>query len=150
MMDIKIVCVGRLKEKYWTDACGEYAKRLRPYCSLEIVEVKESPSDDIDEEGEKLLKKIDKGDHVITLEINGKPLSSEELSEKFEDLALAGTSRMAFVIGGSNGLSGDVSARADEKISFSKMTFPHQLMRAILLEQVYRSFKILRHEPYHK
>jgi 23S rRNA (pseudouridine1915-N3)-methyltransferase len=150
MMEIKIVCVGRLKEKYWTDACAEYAKRLTPYCNLKIIEVKESPSDDIDEEGEKLLKKIDKGDHVITLEIKGKPVSSEELSEKFEDIALGGVSRVAIVIGGSNGLSSSVSARADEKISFSRMTFPHQLMRVILLEQVYRSFKIIRHEPYHK
>jgi 23S rRNA (pseudouridine1915-N3)-methyltransferase len=150
MMRIKIVCVGRLKERYWTEAVREYEKRLRPYCELTIDEVKESPADDIDEEGVNILKRIGDHDHVITLEIKGNALTSEELSAKLDDLALGGTSDVTFVIGGSNGLSDEVSARAAYKLSFSKMTFPHQLMRVILLEQVYRSFKISKHEPYHK
>ncbi|MCI2061506.1 MAG: 23S rRNA (pseudouridine(1915)-N(3))-methyltransferase RlmH [Eubacteriaceae bacterium] len=149
-MRIKIVCVGRLKERYWTEAVREYEKRLRPYCELTIDEVKESPADDIDEEGVNILKRIGDHDHVITLEIKGNALTSEELSAKLDDLALGGTSDVTFVIGGSNGLSDEVSARAAYKLSFSKMTFPHQLMRVILLEQVYRSFKISKHEPYHK
>jgi rRNA large subunit m3Psi methyltransferase RlmH len=150
MMRIKIVCVGRLKERYWTDAVHEYEKRLRSYCELTIEEVKESPADDIDEEGVNILKRIGDHDHVITLEIKGNALTSEELSAKLDDLALGGTSDVTFVIGGSNGLSDEVSARAAYKLSFSKMTFPHQLMRVILLEQVYRSFRISKHEPYHK
>ena len=150
MMNIKIVCVGRLKERYWTEAAAEYVKRLGAYCSLEIDELKESPSDDITEEGESILKKLDKNDYVVTLEIRGRAAASEELAEKLGDLAVSGRSDIAFVIGGSNGLSEAVSRRSDMKLSFSKMTFPHQMMRVILLEQIYRCFKILRHEPYHK
>ena len=159
-MNIKIIAVGKLKESYWRDAVSEYSKRLSAYCSLEIIEVKESrlpanPSA-ADEaavkaaEGQDILRHINKEDYVITLEIKGKGLSSEQLAEKIEQLALEGKSSLAFVIGGSLGLSPEVSKRADFKLSFSAMTFPHQMMRIVLLEQIYRSFKINRGETYHK
>ena len=159
-MNIRIIAVGKLKEKYWRDAVAEYAKRLGAYCSLQVVEIKESPlranPSAADEEavktseGEDILRHITKSDFVITLEIKGKRFSSEQLAEKMADLALEGKSNIAFVIGGSLGLSPEVSRRADLKLSFSDMTFPHQMMRVILLEQIYRSFKINRNETYHK
>ena len=159
-MNIQIICVGKLKEKYWQDACGEYMKRLGRYCNIEIVELKESrlpenasPADEENvkkEEGASILKAIKDGTYVITLEILGKMLDSPQLAEKMDELALDGKSNIAFVIGGSLGLSAEVSKRSDYKLSFSKMTFPHQMMRVILLEQIYRSFKINRHETYHK
>jgi len=159
-MNIRIIAVGKLKEKYWRDAVSEYVKRLGAYCSIEITEVRESrlpanPSaaDEAagkEAEGEDILRYISKGDYVITLEIKGKKLSSEQLADKMESLALGGKSNVAFVIGGSLGLSSEVSRRADFKLSFSDMTFPHQMMRVILLEQIYRSFKINRNETYHK
>ena len=159
-MNIKIIAVGKLKESYWRDAVSEYSKRLGAYCSLDIVEVKESrlranPSPSDEEavkaaEGEDILRHINKEDYAITLEIKGKGLSSEQLAEKIGRLALEGKSSLAFVIGGSLGLSPEVSRRADFKLSFSAMTFPHQMMRVILLEQIYRSFKINRNETYHK
>ena len=159
-MNIRIIAVGKLKEKYWRDAVAEYSKRLGAYCSLEIIEIKESPlranPSPADEEavkkaeGEEILRHLGKGDYVMTLEIKGKSLSSEQLASKIADLALDGKSSIAFVIGGSLGLSPDVSRRADFKLSFSAMTFPHQMMRVILLEQIYRSFKINRNETYHK
>ena len=147
-MRIHIVCIGKLKERYWTDAVAEYSKRLSRYCDIEILQLKESkladkasPADEqnvIYEEGQTILKNIKDNSYVITLEIKGKELSSEELSD------------ITFVIGGSLGLSREVSQRADFKLSFSKMTFPHQMMRVILMEQIYRSFKILKNETYHK
>ena len=159
-MNIQIICVGKLKEKYWQDACGEYMKRLGRYCNIEIVELKESrlpenasPADEENvkkEEGASILKAIKDGTYVITLEILGKMLDSPQLAGKMDELALDGKSNIAFVIGGSLGLSAEVSKRSDYKLSFSKMTFPHQMMRVILLEQIYRSFKINRHETYHK
>lgn len=159
-MNIRIIAVGKLKEKYWRDAVAEYAKRLGAYCSLEIIEVRESQlranSSAADEEavktaeGEDILRHISKGDYVITLEIKGKGLTSEQLAEKIAGLVLEGKSTIDFVIGGSLGLSADVSRRADFKLSFSAMTFPHQMMRVVLLEQIYRSFKINRNETYHK
>ena len=159
-MNIKILCIGKLKEKYWVDAVAEYSKRLTPYCSLEIVEMKESrlkqnagPSEEEEvkvNEGREILEKIALADYVITLEIKGKRLSSEQLADKMADLAIRGKSDIDFVIGGSLGLSADVSRRANYKLSFSDMTFPHQMMRVILLEQIYRSYKIQRGEPYHK
>ena len=159
-MNIQIICVGKLKEKYWQDACAEYMKRLGRYCNIEIVELKESrlpenasPADEENvkkEEGTSILKAIKDGTYVITLEILGKMLDSPQLAEKMDELALDGKSNIAFVIGGSLGLSAEVSKRSDYKLSFSKMTFPHQMMRVILLEQIYRSFKINRHETYHK
>ena len=159
-MNIQIICIGKLKEKYWTDAIKEYSKRLSRFCNLEITELKESllpanasAADEEKvkaEEGKEILKAIKDGTYVITLEINGKALTSEELASKIDDLGIMGRSSVAFVIGGSLGLSPEVSRRADFKLSFSKMTFPHQMMRVILLEQIYRSFKINRHEAYHK
>lgn len=159
-MNVTILAVGKLKEKYWRDAIAEYSKRLKSYCNLQIIEIKESPlranPSAADEEavkiaeGADILNKIKPSDYVITLEIKGKGLSSEALAQKIEALAIDGKSSIVFVIGGSLGLSEEVSSRADFKLSFSAMTFPHQMMRVILLEQIYRSFKINRHEAYHK
>lgn len=159
-MNITILAVGKLKEKYWRDAIAEYSKRLKSYCNLQIIEIKESPlranPSAADEEAVKIaeggdiLNKIKPSDYVVTLEIKGKGLSSEALAQKIEALAIDGKSSIVFVIGGSLGLSAEVSSRADFKLSFSAMTFPHQMMRVILLEQIYRSFKINRHEAYHK
>ena len=159
-MNISIICIGKLKEKYWTEAVAEYSKRLSKFCTLQILELKEarlpdnaSPAEEEAvkvSEGQEILKHIKKDTFVITLEIKGKALSSEGLAEKMEELALLGKSNVAFVIGGSLGLSKDVSARADFKLSFSAMTFPHQMMRVILLEQVYRAYKINKGEKYHK
>lgn len=159
-MNITVIAIGKLKEKYWTDAVKEYSKRLGSYCSLNIMELKESPlranpsaADELAvkvAEGTDILSKIKPSDFVITLEIKGKGLSSEQLADKIEDLAINGRSSIVFVIGGSLGLSPEVSKRSDFKLSFSAMTFPHQMMRVILLEQIYRSFKIIRNEAYHK
>lgn len=159
-MNITILAVGKLKEKYWRDAIDEYSKRLGKYCKLQITEIKESllpaNASAADEEavkaaeGDEILGRIKPSDYVITLEIKGKVLSSEGLSEHLNRLAVTGKSSIVFVIGGSLGLSKEVSKRADLKLSFSAMTFPHQMMRVILLEQIYRSFKIIRNETYHK
>ena len=159
-MNITVIAIGKLKEKYWTDAVKEYSKRLGGYCNLNIIGLKESPlranPSAADEEavkvaeGNDILSRIKPTDFVITLEIKGKGLSSEQLADKIEDLAINGKSSIVFVIGGSLGLSAEVSKRSNFKLSFSAMTFPHQMMRVILLEQVYRSFKIIRHEAYHK
>lgn len=149
-MNIRILCVGTLKEKYWKEAVAEYTKRLGAYCSFSIEEVRESPAEDVFEEGERILKKIKPDEVVIALEIQGAAKSSQELSSDLDALALAGKSNIVFVIGGSTGLSPAVSNRADRSLSFSKMTFTHQMMRVILLEQIYRSFKISRNEKYHK
>lgn len=149
-MNIKVVCVGKLKEKYWTGAIEEYSKRLKSYCKLDIVELKESPRDDVNAEGETILSKIGKDEYVITLEIKGKSLTSEKLAEKINTLAIDGKSDVTFVIGGSEGLSQAVMDRSNFALSFSAMTFPHQMIRVFLLEQIYRSFKIIKNEPYHK
>ncbi|MGI6212179.1 MAG: 23S rRNA (pseudouridine(1915)-N(3))-methyltransferase RlmH [Anaerovoracaceae bacterium] len=159
-MNISVVCIGKLKEKYWRDAVQEYSRRLSRYCRLSIIELPESrlranageaeEARVIREEGEEILGKIRPGQYVITLEIRGRKMTSEKLAETISDLALTGEADVVFVIGGSLGLSQDVSRRADLKLSFSDMTFPHQMMRVILLEQIYRSFKIIRNEPYHK
>lgn len=159
-MKLTLLTVGKIKEPYLRDAISEYSKRLSKYCRLEIVEVADEKAPEkagpaLEEgirqkEGQRLLKHIRDDMFVITLEIKGKMLTSEELAEKINSLGLGGTSSIAFVIGGSIGLSKEVSQRADYKLSFSKMTFPHQLMRVILLEQIYRSFKIQRGETYHK
>lgn len=159
-MNISIICVGKLKEKYWSDAVAEYSKRLKRYCSLDIIELKEArlpdkagPAEELAvkvAEGEEILKKIKDNTYVITLEVKGKMLSSEKLADKIENLGIDGVSNIAFVIGGSLGLSAEVSKRANFKLSFSEMTFPHQMMRVILLEQIYRSFKIIKNETYHK
>ncbi|MCI7105861.1 MAG: 23S rRNA (pseudouridine(1915)-N(3))-methyltransferase RlmH [Lachnobacterium sp.] len=159
-MKITIVCVGKIKEKFYRDALAEYTKRLSRYCSLTIMEVadektKEQASETEcaiikDREGERILKSIRDDGYVIALAIDGKTLDSVELSEKIDKLGLSGKSNVYFVIGGSLGLSDAVMKRADYKLSFSRMTFPHQLMRVILLEQIYRSYRIINHEPYHK
>lgn len=159
-MNITVICIGKLKEKYWTAAIDEYSKRLKGYCSLDIIELKEArlpdkagPAEELavkEAEGEEILKKIKDNQYVITLEVKGKMLSSEKLAEKIATLGIDGQSNVVFVIGGSLGLSAAVSKRANFKLSFSEMTFPHQMMRVILLEQVYRAFKINRNEAYHK
>ena len=159
-MKITIVCVGKIKEKFYRDALAEYKKRLSRYCNLTITEVadektKEQASETEcaiikDREGERILKSIRDDGYVIALAIDGKNLDSVELSEKIDELGLSGKSNVYFVIGGSLGLSDAVMKRADYKLSFSRMTFPHQLMRVILLEQIYRSYRIINHEPYHK
>ncbi|MCI6715913.1 MAG: 23S rRNA (pseudouridine(1915)-N(3))-methyltransferase RlmH [Bacilli bacterium] len=153
-MMIKILCVGKLKEDYLTSGIKEYLKRLDAWEKVEIIEVKEYLSSDIKKvievEGDYLLDKIDKNDFVITLEIEGKMLTSEDLASKIDQLYTYGNSNITFVIGGSYGLSNKVKSRSSLALSFSKFTFPHQLMRLILLEQIYRAFTINNHKEYHK
>lgn len=159
-MNIKIICVGRLKEKYLKMAQDEYLKRLGSYAKVEVIEIKD---EDIKEnfsesevelakekEGAGILSKIKDRDLLFTLEIEGKQRTSEEFASELEDMMVHGNSDVAFVIGGSCGISKEVMARSDRKISFSKMTFPHQIIRINLLEQIYRAFKIIKNEPYHK
>lgn len=147
-MNIQIVCVGKLKEVYWTKAIAEYSKRLSKYCNLSIDEVKEEREKEA--EGKHILRKLKAGVFVIALDIRGKEFSSEELAEKIEQFGLEGKNEVILIIGGSLGLSQEVLDRSDMRLSFSKLTFPHQMMRVILLEQIYRSFKIIKGEPYHK
>ena len=155
-MKITLITVGKIKEKYLKDAIAEYSKRLSKYCKLDIIEVPDEKTPDqaseTVEEGirSKILRYIKDDMYVITLEIAGKMLTSEELAERIEKLGIQGKSSIAFVIGGSIGLGKEVLKRSDYALSFSKMTFPHQLMRVILLEQVYRSYRIMNGEPYHK
>ena len=159
-MNVKILCVGKIKESFYRDAISEYKKRLSKYCSLEIVEVadektSENSSDiEIDiikaKEGERILKHIKERDFVISLAIEGKEMDSVSFSKYIENLTISGNSNIIFIIGGSLGLSNEVLNKSDFKISFSKMTFPHQLMRVILLEQIYRAMRIKNNEPYHK
>ena len=159
-MKITLITVGKIKEKYFTDAIAEYAKRLSRYCKLEIVEVADEKTPDgasealenqiKEKEGERILSKISDGAYVVALAIDGKHMSSEELADKMEKWNVGGISHLVFIIGGSLGLASKVLNRADFKLSFSKMTFPHQLMRVVLLEQIYRSFRIRNNEPYHK
>ena len=159
-MKITICCVGKIKEKFYSQAIEEYSKRLSKYCKLEIKEAADektpdSASDTVNrmikgKEGDRLLSFIKDDSYVIALAIDGKMLDSVELSEKIDNLMLSGKCDIVFVIGGSLGLDKRVLDRADYKLSFSKMTFPHQLMRVILLEQIYRSFRIMKNEPYHK
>ena len=159
-MKISVLTVGKIKEKYLRDAIAEYSKRLSRYCKLEIIEVSDEKTPDnasetVEEairnkEGERLLKYIRDDAFVITLEIAGKQLTSEEFADKIEQLGVRGISHIIFVIGGSIGLGKEVLAQSDFALSFSKMTFPHQLMRVILLEQVYRSYRIISGQPYHK
>jgi 23S rRNA (pseudouridine1915-N3)-methyltransferase len=159
-VNISIVTVGKLKEKYLKQGIEEYLKRLGSYAKIEVIEVAdEKAPEELSEtemvqvkqkEGERILAKINTDTYVIALAINGKLKSSEELADTIDKLATYGKSKIAFVIGGSLGLSDEVLKRSDEQLSFSKMTFPHQLMRLILVEQVYRAFRINRGEPYHK
>ena len=159
-MKITLITVGKIKEKYFTDAIAEYAKRLSRYCKLEIIEVADEKTPDgasealenqiKEKEGERILSKVPDSAYVIALAIEGKELSSEELADKMEKWNVGGISHLVFIIGGSLGMTPKVLNRADYKLSFSKMTFPHQLMRVVLLEQIYRSFRIRNNEPYHK
>lgn len=159
-MRITLVTVGKIKEKFFVQAIAEYSKRLSRYCKLEIIEVADEKTPDKasealelqikEKEGERILKSIKDDSYVIALAIEGKMRSSEELAARIEKLGIGGESHLTFVIGGSLGLAPAVLNRADEKLSFSPMTFPHQLMRVILLEQIYRSHRIINHEPYHK
>ncbi|MCI8889212.1 MAG: 23S rRNA (pseudouridine(1915)-N(3))-methyltransferase RlmH [Hungatella sp.] len=159
-MRITLIAVGKIKERFFEDAIKEYEKRLGRYCKLEIIQVADERTPEgagealesqiKEREGERILAQIKDGVYVIALAIEGKMLDSEELAEKIGRLGVEGVSQIVFVIGGSLGLSEKVIHRADFALSFSRMTFPHQLMRVILLEQVYRSYRILNHEPYHK
>lgn len=160
IMKITILCVGKIKEKFYTQAIDEYSKRLSKYCKLEIIQVQDektpdNASDVVEDnikkkEAERILKNIKDDAYVITLEINGNMPDSVALSNHIEQLGIKGKSNIVFVIGGSLGLHESVCSRSDYKLSFSKMTFPHQLMRVILLEQIYRSYRIMNNEPYHK
>jgi len=159
-MKITVIAVGKIKEKYYRDALAEYGKRLGRYCKLKIVEVEDERTPDKasaaeeakirQKEAERILKYIKEDAFVATLEIAGRMYDSVELAEKIEDFGVRGVSHLQFIIGGSLGLHEKVCGRADMAISFSKMTFPHQLMRVILLEQLYRSYRIIHGEPYHK
>ena len=159
-MNITLITVGKIKEKYYRDAIAEYAKRLGRYCKLDIIEVADEKTPDkasevVEEqikqkEAERILKNIKDDTYCIALAIEGKKLDSVSMAKHIEQLGLTGKSNLAFVIGGSLGLHKSVLQRADEKLSFSDMTFPHQLMRVILLEQIYRCYRIINGEPYHK
>ena len=159
-MKITLVTVGKIKERFFDQAIKEYEKRLGRYCRLEILQVADEKTPDgagealenqiRQREGERILAKIGDHDYVIALAIQGTMLDSEELAERLGRLGVRGVGHIVFVIGGSLGLSPQVMDRADFQLSFSRMTFPHQLMRVILLEQIYRAFRILNHEPYHK
>ena len=159
-MKITVLCVGKVKEKFFTDAIKEYSKRLSRYCKLEIVEVADEKTPDgaselvvsqiKEKEAERMEKYLPDSAYVIALAIEGKKLASEKLAEKIDSLGISGTSHLVFLIGGSVGMSDRLMIRADYLLSFSDMTFPHQLMRVILLEQIYRSYRIIHGEPYHK
>ncbi len=150
---IKILCVGKLKEKYWQDACQEYLKRLTKYAQVELIEVMDEKTDDekqaLQKEKERLEKHMNPKDYIITLEIEGESLSSLELSKKLEKIRIENPN-ITFIIGGSHGIHADIKRQATAHLSFSKLTFPHQLFRVLLLEQLYRSFKIQNNEKYHK
>lgn len=161
MLKINIICIGKIKEKYFTDAVGEYAKRLTAFCKFSVIELNEerirsnTPNDSqiaevIEAEGRRILQKVGASDYVAAMCIEGKLLSSEELSETLDKAALSGKSTVDFIIGGSYGLSDEVKRRADLRLSMSKMTFPHQLARVILSEQIYRAFEISTNGKYHK
>ena len=159
-MKITILCVGKIKEKFYRDALDEYIKRLGKYCKFEIVEVQDEKTPDRagealedqikQKEAERILAKLKPDTFVCTLEIQGQQMSSPELADYLNQLGIRGKSSITFIIGGSLGLHQSVLARSDHAISFSKMTFPHQLMRVILCEQIYRAYRIINHEPYHK
>ena len=159
-MNITLITVGKIKEKFLRDAIDEYSKRLSKYCKLEIIEVSDEKTPDNasekeelqikEKEGSKILSKIKDNAYVIAMDLKGKNLSSEEFSSFIDNCGIQGHSNLVFVIGGSLGLSKDVLNRANYKLCFSKMTFPHQLFRVMLLEQIYRGFRIMKGEPYHK
>lgn len=159
MLSVNIICVGKLKESYLRDAVEEYSKRMKPLCKLSVIELPEervgenpSPAEirqTITAESDRIMSKLSKGDYVIAMCVEGRNISSEELSERLENVQLQ-ASAVDFIIGGSWGLSDELKARADFKLSMGKMTFPHQLCRVMLLEQIYRAFQISRGTKYHK
>lgn len=159
-MKLRILCVGKLKERFYTDAVNEFKKRISRFAEIEIVELADEKAPEKLSKAElllvkqaecsRILERLQDGETVIALDINGKQLSSTELADKLNSYMLEGRSRLAFIIGGSNGLSDEVLARADFRLSFSKLTFSHQVFRVMLLEQLYRAFKIINNEPYHK
>lgn len=160
MITVNIICIGKIKEKYWTDAIAEYKKRLSAFCRLNIVELDEekiyqnpNPSQ-IDSiltaEGKRIIGALSKGSYVISMCIEGKMISSPEFADRFEDISLSGKSTVDFIIGGSWGLSDEVKKKSDFKLSMSKMTFPHQMARVVLCEQIYRAFEINNNGKYHK
>ena len=159
-MKITVIAVGKIKEKFYTDAVAEYSKRLSRYCRLEVIQVADEKTPDgaseaqerqiKEKEGSRILAQIKDGAYVIALAVQGTMLSSEQLASKLNKLGVDGQSQIVLIIGGSLGLSDEVLKRADYHLSFSPMTFPHQLMRVILLEQIYRSYRIISGEPYHK
>lgn len=158
-MKISIVAAGKIKEKYLRDGIAEFTKRLKPFTQIEFLEINEEKMKDnpspaekaavLKAEGERLLKKVPAGSYLIVLDVVGKAISSEELSQKIDTLTLNGHSHITFLIGGAFGLSQEIRDRADERISFSRMTFTHQMIRLLLIEQIYRAFKISRGEKYH-
>ncbi len=160
MINLKMICVGKMKERFYIEACGEYSKRLSAYCRLEICELQESKLPDspsgaqtaaaLEKEAAAILSEIPKGAAVIAMCVEGEKKSSEEFSAAIRSLAEKGASKLCFIVGGSNGLSDEVKRSADIRLSVSDMTFPHHLFRVMLLEQIYRAFKILNNEKYHK
>ena len=160
MLSVNIICIGKIKEKYWTDAIAEYSKRLRAFCKFSIIELDEektyqnpNPSQIesiLNAEGKRILSALTKGSFVVPMCIEGKSLSSEELAAKLGDIPLCGKSSVDFIIGGSWGLSPEVKAKSDLRLSMSKMTFPHQMARVVLCEQIYRAFEINSNGQYHK
>ena len=159
-MKVTIICVGKIKEKFYRDAIEEFEKRLSKYCKFEIVEVADEKTPDRasaaeeeqikEKEADRILAKIKEDTYVCTLEIAGKKMTSPGLAQWLERLGVSGKSNIAFIIGGSLGLHSSVLTRSNQALSFSDMTFPHQLMRVILCEQIYRAFRIINNEPYHK
>ena len=159
-MNITLITVGKIKEKFLRDAIDEYSKRLSKYCKLEVIEVADEKTPDNasekeelqikEKEGAQILSKIKDNAYVIAMDLKGKTLSSEEFSSFIDNCGIQGNSNLVFIIGGSLGLSQDVLNRANYKLCFSKMTFPHQLFRVMLLEQIYRGYRIIKGEPYHK
>lgn len=161
MIRINIICIGKIKEKYFTDAINEYAKRLSSFCKFSVIELAEERvrsnipnaaqiTEVIEAEGKEILKKINTSDYVVAMCIEGKMMSSEELSKMLDTVSVSGKSTVDFIIGGSYGLSSAVKTRADFKLSMSRMTFPHQMARMILSEQIYRAFEISSNGKYHK
>lgn len=160
MLTVNIICVGNLKEKYLKDAVDEYKKRLSAFCKFDIIEIAEQrlsdkPSESeinlaLEKEAEKILQKVPKGSAIIPMAIEGKQLSSEKLADTVSDFALKGFSSISFIIGSSFGLSQNIKSKANLLLSMSKMTFPHQLARVMLCEQIYRAFSIINHTKYHK
>lgn len=154
-MRVTVVAVGHLKERWWREAAGEYVRRLGPYADVREVEIgdRDVTGDEaraLREEGEALLRSLPRGARVIALEIGGRGMSSEAFAERLEDLRVGGVSHVAFVVGGAAGLAPEVLARADERLSLGPMTLPHQMARVVLLEQLYRAYRITRGEPYHR